>query len=242
MKVLILAGGRGKRLNSISENANKCMVPVNDVPIIEYSLRCIADTEITEIIIVVGYRAEDIINTYGNSYHRKTIKYVIQPEQKGLVHAIECAAETISDEDFMLMLGDELMIKPMHHQMIEYFNNDTDIFAICGTVIVEDINLIKKTYSVIQSDENRIFRLVEKPSNPLNNIMGTGNCIFRNEILSFIPHTPINQRRNERELPDLIQCAVDEGRLVKSFRVCDHYVNLNEPKEIEKAESYFTHL
>jgi len=241
MKALILAGGRGERLGAVSDDQNKCMLKIRDKPLIEYSLDCAIYAEISEIIIVVGYKAEEIINTYGNRYNGKPIKYVIQHEQKGLVHAIECAREAIGKKDFMLMLGDEFMINPRHQLMIDIFKKE-NLFGICGVVIVEDMDSIKKTYSVIQSENNRIYRLIEKPSKPMNNIMGTGNCIFRNEILSYINQTPINQKRGEKELPDLIQCAIDEGNIVKSFKICGHYVNINSPEEIKKAESYFAHF
>lgn len=241
MKALILAGGRGKRLAGVSENRNKCMINIRGRPLIEYSLDCAVQTDISEIVIVVGYRAEEIINTYGNRYNAKPIKYVIQSEQKGLVHAIECARETIGKEDFMLMLGDELMINPKHQKMIDTFEKE-NLFGVCGVVIVESISLIKKTYAIIQSDDSRIYRLIEKPSRPMNNIMGTGNCIFRNEILSYTSQTPINQKRGEKELPDLIQCAIDEGNIIKSFVICDKYVNINIPEEINEAESYFAHF
>jgi dTDP-glucose pyrophosphorylase len=241
MKALILAGGRGKRLGELSNDKNKCMLEINGKPLIEYSLDCATKTSISEIVIVVGHKAEEIINIYGNKYNGKAIKYVIQPEQKGLVHAIECAREAVGKEDFMLMLGDELMISPRHQLMMDIFGKE-NLFGICGVVVVEDIDLIKKTYSVIQSEDNRIYRLIEKASKPMNNIMGTGNCIFKNEILSYIDQTPINQKRGEKELPDLIQCAIDEGNIVKSFEICDHYVNINLLEEIKKAESYFAHF
>ena len=241
MKALILAGGRGKRLDDVYEDKNKCMIEIKKKPLIEYSLDCAGQTNISEIVIVVGYKAEEIINTYGNSYNGKTIKYVIQPEQKGLVHAIECAKDTIGKEDFMLMLGDELMVKPKHSEMIKKYRQE-DLFALCGIVNVEDKNLIKKTYAVIQGEDNRIFRLIEKPFNPTNNIMGTGNCVFKNEIFSYIPQTPINQKRGEKELPDLIQCAIDNGKIVKSFVICDKYFNLNLKEDIKEAESYFAHF
>jgi dTDP-glucose pyrophosphorylase len=76
----------------------------------------------------------------------------------------------------------------------------------------------------------------------MNNLMGTGNCIFKNEILSYIPQTPINQKRGEKELVDLIQCAIDEGHIVKSFLICDQYFNVNSPEEIKEAQSYFAHF
>lgn len=241
MKALILAGGRGKRLGTVTDEKNKCMIPFNGRPLIEYSFDCILATDISEIIIIVGYKAEEIINTYGNKYNGKLIKYVIQPEQKGVVHAIECARDTMGKDDFMLMLGDELMINPRHQEMINLYKKE-GLFGICGVVYVDDKELIKKTYSIIQNNDNRVFRLVEKPSRPLDNIMGTGNCIFSNEILSYIPQTPINQKRGERELPDLIQCAIDEGNAVKSFTICSRYINVNSLEEVGMVESYFAHL
>jgi len=241
MKALILAGGRGKRLGEVSEEKNKCMIEINRKPLIEYSLDCASRTDVSEIVIVVGYKAEEIINTYGNRYKGKPIKYALQPEQRGLVHAIEYAKKAIGGEDFMLMLGDELMIKPEHPEMIKKFREE-DLSALCGMVMVEDKNLIKKTYAVIQGEDDRIFRMIEKPANPMNNIMGTGNCIFKNEIFSYIPQTPINQKRGEKELPDLIQCTIDDGKKVKSFVICDRYFNINLKEEIKEAKSYFAHF
>jgi dTDP-glucose pyrophosphorylase len=242
MKALILAAGRGKRLGKMSEGVNKCFLKVNDKPLIEYSLEHASVLEeISEIVIVVGYRAEDIINLYGNRYKGKKIRYVIQWEQKGLVDAIEWAAESLEGEDFMLMLGDEFMVNPRHQLMIEEFKKES-IFGICGVVRVDNLELIKKTYSILQSPEGYIYRLVEKPSKPFNKFMGTGNCIFKNKILSYIPQTPINQNRGEKELPDLIQCAIDDGHVIKSFIICDKYINVNSVQEIKELESYFAHL
>lgn len=241
MKALILAGGRGDRLGRISKDTNKCMLNVKGKPLIEYSLECTVKLPISQIIIVVGYKAEDIINKYGNRYKDKTIRYVLQLEQKGLVHAIECAKEALEAEDFMLMLADEVLINPAHNEMLNIFQTQS-VFGLCGVVKVENPELIKKTYATIQSEEGRIYRLIEKPSRPFTNIMGTGNCIFKNEILTYIEQTPINQKRQEKELPDLIQCAIDEGNIVKSFLICRYYININSEEELQEAYSYFTHL
>jgi len=51
--------------------------------------------------------------------------------------------------------------------------------------------------------------------------------------------TPINQNRGEKELPDLIQCAIDAGHVVKSFRIGSDYININTQSDIEKAESTY---
>ena len=241
MKALILAGGRGKRLGNEAKEHNKCMLNIKGKPLIEYSLDCAANVELNEIVIVVGYKAEEIMNKYGNKYKNKAIKYVIQKNKQGLVHAIECAKDAIDKHDFMILLADELLHDPKHKSMLKKYKEE-NLFGVCGVVNVEDKALVSKTYSIIQDSQNRIYRLIEKPARPMSSLMGTGNCIFKNEILSYIEHTPINQKRKEKELPDLIQCTIDDGHLVKSFSICDHYINVNSKEEFKEAKSYFAHL
>ena len=168
MKALILAGGRGKRLDDLSANRNKCMLMLGDKPVIEYSLDCAVNCDVDEIILVVGYRAEEIINTYGNFYKSKRLKYAIQWEQRGLVHAIECAKEALDGDDFMLLLGDEILVNPRHQEMLLEFKKG-ESFALCGILWVENKDLIKRTYTIIHDENNNIYRLVEKPRQPLNN-------------------------------------------------------------------------
>lgn len=231
MKALILAGGRGKRLDELSKNMNKCMIDVHGRPVIEYSLDNAASTDVDEILLVVGYRAEEIINHYGISYKGKRLRYVLQWEQKGLVHAMECAAEALAGDDFMLLLGDEIMLNPRHAELVASYKT-SNVFAVCGILPVENRELIRRTYTLIQDENRVIHRLVEKPRKPFNNLMGTGDCVFSNRILEYISVTPIHHERQEKELPDLIQSAIDDGNTVKSFIICDGYGNINSIDDI----------
>jgi dTDP-glucose pyrophosphorylase len=240
LKALVLAGGRGNRLNELTSEQNKCMIKVRGKRMIEYNLDCaLSVDDVDEIVLVVGYKAETIINFLGNSYKGKTIKYVIQSEQKGLVHAIECAQSLINGDDFLLLLGDEMLFNPKHQSMVREFKKDKDIFGICGIVKVRDRSQIKKTYTLIQGTNNDIFRLIEKPRNPFNDFQGTGHCLFRNKIYNYIRYTPIHHERNEKELPDLIQCVIDDAMTVKSFIICDKYVNINTFEDVKMAEGFF---
>lgn len=236
LKALVLAGGRGKRLDEHSVAANKCMLPLLGKPLVQYSLENAIAAGVDTIVVVVGYRAEDIVNHFGTSFHGTKIRYVIQSERKGLVHAMECARDAIGDSDFMLFLADEVLSKPNHEEMLRRFRQDA-LFAVCGVVRVEDRSEIRKTYALLADEgSGRIYRLIEKPRTPINDIMGTGNCVMRAEIFDYVERTPINVERGEQELPDLIQCAVDEGRLVKFFDIGDGYINVNTPEEFALAE------
>jgi len=235
MKAVILAGGRGKRLKETTNSSNKCMLEVDNKPVLEYNLDRALEMDIDEVVMVVGYRAEDIINRYGTSRNGVRIRYVIQWEQKGLVHAIECSKDAIERDDFFLLLGDEVLINSRHKEMIREFI-DSGLFTVCGVCVQQDKSKIGRTYAVLANDEDRVFRLIEKPKKPLNSLQGTGNCIFKNEILRYIERTPIHPERGEKELPDLIQCAVDDGQLVKIFHICDAYTNVNSIEDLKEAE------
>ena len=181
------------------------MLQFGGKPLIEYSLENAVELNVEEIIIVVGHLAEGIINTFGNSYNGVPVKYVIQWEQQGLVHAVECSRDALLNSDFILFLGDEFFLNPNHRSLIEPYSEE-GAFAVCGVIKVDDITEIRKTYSILfDSDSRRIFRLIEKPGKPQNNLMGTGNIVFKNEILNYIDRTPINQERGEKELPDLVK-------------------------------------
>lgn len=232
MKALVLAGGRGSRLLGVTDEKNKCMCLFEGRHIIEYNLENAVRAGVDEIVIVVSYKAETIINHYGSSFRGVPVRYVIQWERRGLVNAIECAETQIGGSDFMLLLADEILIDPRHEAMVEEFR-DPAVFGLCGTVRVENPSVIRKTYAVITDERSgRIYRLVEKPRTPLNDVQGTGNCVFRNAMFGYIAHTPINQQRQEKELPDLIQCAIDDGKLVRSFAIGAWYTNVNTTEEL----------
>ncbi len=236
MKALILAGGRGSRLNEFTKDKNKSMIKLFEKPLIEYNLEHAVNGQVNEIIIVVGYKKEEIINFVGKDYQGIPVKYVVQEKQRGLVHAIECSKEALGNSDFLLMLGDEIIPRAKIKSMIKKFEKE-NLFTICGIVHEEDKLSLGKTYSTMVNRKGRIFRLIEKPKIPINNIKGTGHCIFKNEILDYINRTPVNSNRGEKELVDLIQVSVDDGKKVFIYPISQAgYVNVNTKEDYNLAK------
>ncbi|MDP2925968.1 MAG: sugar phosphate nucleotidyltransferase [Nanoarchaeota archaeon] len=235
MKALILAGGRGSRLNKLINDKSKSLLKLFEKPLIEYNLDHAVEANVSEIIIVVGYKKEEIISQVGSEYKGIKVKYVVQKEQKGLVNAVECAKEAVKDSDFLLMLADEILVDPDIKGMVKRFKKD-ELFAICGITFEEDKLSIGKTYSAMVNEKGRVFRLIEKPKVPINKIKGTGHCILKNEMLEYIERTPINANRGEKELVDWIQVAVDDGKKVYVYPITKSYVNINTEEDYNLAK------
>lgn len=226
MKAVILAGGRGERLGA---TGNKCMLFYRGKPILFQSIHNAVDyAKVDEIILLVGYKPDLIINYFGNHFKNTKITYAFQPEPHGIVDAINCCRGYIQKDDFLLMLGDEIIKNPKHKELINYYHKNK-CFCLCGVIESDNPHHISKTYTFIYNNK-KIIRLIEKPKHIFNNLMGTGNCVFNNRILDYIDSTPVNTRRGrqERELVDLIQCAVDDGKTVEWFIIGDRYENVND--------------
>lgn len=106
MQAIILAAGRGIRLRPLTYHVPKPLLRIGGKSLIEYNLDKLPD-EIDEIILVVGYMAEQIINYFGVEYKGRPIKYIRQKKLLGTGHAVHACKDFVKDR-FMVMMGDDL--------------------------------------------------------------------------------------------------------------------------------------
>lgn len=109
MKAIILAGGRGKRLRPITDYVPKPLVPLNNVPIIEWQIRYLKKFGVKEIIICTGYKAEMVKNFLAmkNNLGVK-IKFSVEKTPLGTGGAIKQAGSSITEKSFFVLNGDTI--------------------------------------------------------------------------------------------------------------------------------------
>ncbi len=239
MKGLVLAGGRGSRISSITKGGNKCLLKINDRSIVSHNVENLcALGEIDECIVVVGYRADAIIRDLGSMCNHKKITYCVQKKQKGLINALESAIEKVQGNDFFMVLGDEMILKNHYQEAVKKFNS-SEVSSLIGIITVDDISKVKKTYTFKIDEEGNMTSFVEKPASPFNNYMGTGNVIFRKDVLNLLAEVPVNPIRGEKELVDLFNLLLERERSIGSFVVGDAYFNINTTEDFEAMEAAF---
>lgn len=247
MKALILAAGKGTRFASSRNThfgseqapAHKCLTQIGHRRVADFSLDTAVDLGVDELVMVVGYLAETVQAAYGDAYRGVPITYARQQEPRGLVHAMMCGRDALGSADFWLFLGDEVLVDANHHVMQQTFN-DEEAFLVCGMVPTTEPERIRKNYTLAFDEESkRVWRLVEKPVRPFTPYIGTGHCVFRNQILHYMDLMPTDPRTGNKELAGLIQYAIDVGEkvLCHSFDEMFHYVNINMYEDYLKLEA-----
>ncbi|MHA7733916.1 nucleotidyltransferase family protein [Nitrosopumilus sp. S6] len=108
MKAIILAGGRGKRLKPITDYVPKPMVPIKNIPIIEWQIRYLKKFGIDEVIICTGYKTEMIENHLNMKDIGIKIKFSIEKSPLGTGGAIKKAGKMIKEKSFFVLNGDTI--------------------------------------------------------------------------------------------------------------------------------------
>lgn len=106
MQVVILAAGRGTRLRPLTYHVPKPMLRLAGKNLIEHNLEKLP-SEIDEVILVVNYLKEQIINHFGKEFSGRKISYVEQSKPLGTGHALHACKNHLADR-FIVMMGDDL--------------------------------------------------------------------------------------------------------------------------------------
>ena len=108
MQAVILAAGMGRRLGELTGDNTKCMLEVNGVKLIDRTLECLAAHNISRIVLVVGYKRENVKAYLGNHYKGIEIVYVDNPiyDKTNNIYSLYLAKDFLMAEDTLLLESD----------------------------------------------------------------------------------------------------------------------------------------
>ena len=173
MKAIILAGGRGKRLRPITDYVPKPLVPIKNIPIIEWQLKYLKKFGIDEVIICTGYKQEMIENHLNMKAIGIKIKFSIEKSPLGTGGAIKKAGKMIKDKSFFVINGDTIT------------NIDLKKLATKKNVIAA-IELRTK-YGILETDNDKIINFKEKKEIS-DTWMNAGIYHLEKEVLKELPN------------------------------------------------------
>ncbi len=211
MKAVILAAGKGERLQPLTATRPKHLLKVAGKPILQFCLEAVKHAGIEEAIVITHYMGEAIRSYFcdGANLGLK-ITYIEQPEILGTGNAAGIA-EPYIDGDFMLIYGDLLFGLDAIKTVISKFKV-VETAAVMGVVPVDH----PESYGVIeQTAEGKVKRILEKPpaGKVKSNLVNAGVYCFGKDVFDKIRQTKPSLR-GEWELTDAVTMLAESGKTV----------------------------
>lgn len=183
MKAIILAGGFGTRLRPLTEETPKPLLPIKGKPIVEHVINNLKSHGITDIILSVGYKADQIKEHFSDgSPLGVRISYCAEDGPLGTGGAIKLCAKGLSST-FVAINGDNLADFDWTAMLEQH--KETKAKITMALYPVDDVT----QYGIAKLDGKRIVEFIEKPSeedapSKLNN---AGAYVIEPDVLDILP-------------------------------------------------------
>lgn len=198
------------------------MIPLANRPILSYVVDALVSSGITEIIMVVGYKKERIMNYFGDGLRFKTkISYVTQEKQLGTGHALLQAIDHFDDETLVIP-ADNIIDEEM---ILEILSKPAN------TLLCIQHDEPSK-YGVVHSENNQLKKLYEKPKTQKGNIISTGIYKFSQDILPTLQDTIL---QGKTELTDTLKALLANNKKIHTFIGEGYWKDLVYPWDIITA-------
>jgi len=147
LKAIILAG-RGKRLRPITDYVPKPLIPIKNIPIIEWQIKYLKKFGVSEVIICSGYKTEMIENYLNNKKLGVKITFSIETTPLGTGGAIKKAGKKISEKSFIVINGDVIT----NMDLKKLLKKENSIASI----------QLKTKFGILQTNDDKIIKFDEK--------------------------------------------------------------------------------
>lgn len=210
MRGIVLAGGSGTRLGSLTRITSKQLLPIYDKPMIHYPLSVFQGAGITEILLISTPR--DLPNFKallgaGEEFGLQ-ISYAEQEEPRGIAEALIIGEDFIQKEPVALILGDNLFFGQGLSEIVSDAAKLTSGALVFGYPVRDP-----GRYGVLDFDAaNRVTNIIEKPANPPSNYAVTGLYFYDGEAPA-LARTLRPSPRGELEITDLNRLYLAKGSL-----------------------------
>lgn len=225
MQTVILAAGEGTRMQPLTDDVPKPLLPVASRPLIAHPATAAVEAGASRLVVVVGYQGDRIRETLGDAVDGVPVDYVDQPEQRGTADAVRVAAPALDAGPFAVINGDSLFDTS---SLTALFKQS----AAVGSYRVDD----PTHYGVLDTtdDDSRVTGVTEKPASPSSNLVNTGAYVFPDEAREWLDVAA--SQRGEFELTDVLE-RLCERREVTAVSF-DRWLDVGRPWELLAANEW----
>ena len=219
---VIMAGGRGQRLQPLTNKIPKPLLKVGDKPIMEHNLDRLASYGIDDFWLSVNYLGDQIENYFGSGKGKNIkIEYVWETEPMGTIGSVSKIKNF--EHDFVLVTNSDLLTNIDYENFfLEFIKQGADMSVL---TIPYQVNI---PYAVLETKEGIIKGLKEKPN--YTYYSNGGVYLIKKNILNHIPE---NSFFNST---DLIEYLIANEYKVVSYPFSGYWLDIGKHEDYNKAQ------
>jgi dTDP-glucose pyrophosphorylase len=219
---VIMAGGRGQRLQPLTDNIPKPLLKVGDKAIMEHNVDRLALYGIDDFWFSVNYLGEQIESHFGDGKKRNiSIDYVWESEPLGTIGAV--SKITNFAHDYVLVMNSDLLTNLDYENFyIDFIRRDAD-FAV--VTIPYQVSI---PYAVLEATDGEINSFKEKPT--YTYYSNGGIYLMKKEVLDYLP------KGNYFNATDLTEKLIKQNKKVVSYPLLGYWLDIGKHEDFEKAQ------
>jgi dTDP-glucose pyrophosphorylase/mRNA-degrading endonuclease RelE of RelBE toxin-antitoxin system len=218
---VIMAGGRGQRLQPLTDSVPKPLLKVGSKAIMEHNLDRLALFGIDDFWVSVKYLGEQIENHFGDGKEKNIkIEYVWENEPLGTIGAVSQIKNF--EHDYILITNSDLLTNIDYEQFfLEFIRQDADLAVL---TIPYQVNV---PYAVLETENGTVKSFKEKPI--YTYYSNGGIYLIKKEMLKFIPENTFFNAT------DLMEELIRNKLKVVSFPFSGYWLDVGKHEDFEKA-------
>lgn len=222
MQCVIICAGKGTRMRPLTETTPKPLIKVCGKPLLQHIVEALPPV-IDELILVVGYKKEQIENFCGTEFLGKKVQYAVQEDFAGGTGDALLRAKDLIRGKFLFMYADDIHGKAALAQAVEKDN------AILGT-----FSPTPELFGVlVKNDDGTLKEILEKPKEPPSNIVNIGGFVLTPDI--FDCTVEVSAEHGELLVTDMLTKYAETHKVVIVEQ--DLWIPVGKPEDIAVAES-----
>ncbi len=220
--VVIMAGGKGKRLFPLTQGCPKPMLPVGEKPMLEIILEQLVDVGFQNFYLSVNYLKKQIIEHFGDGKRWGVkITYLEEDKPLGTVGALSLLPKRLAEP--ILVLNGDVLTKIDYEQLLKFHDDNSASATLCVREHKTQI-----PYGVVQLDDLWVKTIEEKPI--LNNYINAGIYILEPRLLDLVPHSRFF------DMPQLLEKAIQSNYNVSAFPIHEYWLDIGHHDTLELAQ------
>lgn len=226
MKGVVLAGGKGTRLQPMTNVVNKHILPVYDKPVIYYPVETMIQSGINQIMVIST--PEDIgryIQLLEEEYDAE-FRYRVQKEPKGIADALSLAEDFV-DETVAVMLGDNIILDDFSEEFASFEESESE-----AKIFLKQVDRPSR-YGIAELENEEITKLSEKPEEPESNFAITGLYLYKKGVFNIISGLEPSDR-GEYEITDVNEKFLHRKSLSYGF-IESEWFDVGTPEGLFRA-------